>query len=56
MAMIQVQVKKDICGRQQFIYYDTDDLSQEDYCEFRRLEKEGKPFEALKFLSYKVNR
>lgn len=53
MAMIEVS-KKDVHGKPQIIYYDTDDLSQEDYCEFRRLQREGKQIKAVNFLIEKV--
>lgn len=49
MAMIEVS-NKNVHGRQQIIYFDTDDLSQEDYYEFRRLQREGKRIEALSFI------
>ena len=49
MAMIEV-ARKNTGGRQISIYFDTDDLSQEDYCEFRRLQREGKRIEALNFI------
>ena len=53
MAMIEVS-RKTTGSRQQSIYYDTDDLSQEDYYEFRRLQQAGKRIEALIFIQKKV--
>ena len=52
--MIEV-AKKDVRGRQQIVYYDTDDLSQEDYYEFRRLQQEGKRIKAVNFLIEKAS-
>lgn len=51
MAMIEIKKYKDEFGREQIIYYDTDELSQEDYCKFRRLQKSGRRKEALNFIS-----
>lgn len=53
MAMIEVS-RKTVGSRQESIYLDTDDLSQEDYCAFRRLQQEGKRLEALIFISKKL--
>lgn len=53
MAMIEVS-RKTVGSRQESIYLDTDDLSQEGYYEFRRLQQAGKRLEALIFISKKL--
>ncbi len=53
MAMIEV-ARQNTGGRQEYTYIDTDDLTQEDYCEFRRLQRAGKQIEALIFISRKA--
>lgn len=54
MAMIEVTRTHDYSGREYIIYCDTDDLSQEDYSEFLRLQKAGKKKEALQLISKNV--
>lgn len=54
MALIRIGSEKDKNGRKHEVYLDTDDLSQEDYHEFCRLEREGKFGEAKAFLKKKL--
>jgi hypothetical protein len=54
MALIRVGSEKDKSGRKHDVYLDTDDLSQEDYREFCRLEKEGKIGKAKDILIKKI--
>lgn len=54
MALIAVKKQKDEYGREQIIYCDTDDLTQEDYYEFCRLQESGKQQEALNFILSKT--
>lgn len=54
MALIFIRKEKGEFGRKHEVSLDTDDLSQEDYHEFCRLEREGKPGEAKVFLKKKL--
>lgn len=50
MSMIEIKHTKDEAGRPIVEYIDTDDLDDEDYYEFRKLESEGKHSEAYLFI------
>ena len=52
--MIQIKSTNDEFGRKQIIYCDTDDLSQEDYYEFRKLVELDKWGEAVSFITRKI--
>lgn len=52
--MIQIKSTNDEFGRERIIYCDTDDLSQEDYYEFRKLVGLGKWGEAVSFITRKI--
>lgn len=49
MSLVLIKTSKDEYGRPVETYVDTDDMSNEDYAEYRRLEKEDKE-KALNFL------
>lgn len=54
MALVGVKVEKDEYGREQEIYCDTDDLSQEDYHEYCKLLEEGRSGKPERFLRDKL--
>lgn len=52
--LVLVGKDKDVKGRDQLIYFDTDDLSDEDYAEYCRLMREGDIWKAKALLSERV--
>ena len=50
MSMIEIKHRKDECNRDVVTYIDTDELSDEEYYEYRKLRNEDKFAEARKFI------